>query len=248
MRLEGNTILITGGSMGIGLALAERFVKLGNTVIICGRREDRLREAKEKVPELNAFRCDVAKEDERKRLVGFVRENFPEINMLVNNAGIQLKVDLRKGSDELAGNDEIDINLKACVYMSVEFIPLLAGKDEAAIMNVSSGLGIIPRAIYPVYSATKAGVRSFTKTLRQQLKDTPIKVFDIIPPLVHDTELHYGKMMERTDNSVSTAELVDAVVDGLREDRYDIAVGPARNWLNAASNPQLDGMFENMNR
>ncbi len=248
MRLDGNTILITGGSVGIGFALAERFVKLGNTVIVCGRREERLNEAKEKVPGLNTFRCDVSSSGDRKKLVEFVKKNFPAINMLVNNAGIQLRVDMKKGLDELAESDEIDINLKACICMSAEFIPLLSTKAEAAILNVSSGLGIIPSAAYPVYSATKAGVRSFTKALRHQLKDTPIKVFDIIPPLVHDTELHYGKPLERTDFSVSASEMADAVIDGLKENRYEIAAGPAKNWLDMASNPQLDQAFGNMNR
>ncbi len=248
MKLNGNTVLITGGSAGIGLALAERLAGLGNTVIICGRRENRLEEARKKVPGLNTFMCDVSKDEDRKRLANWIKEDFPDMNMLVNNAGIQLKVDLKKGISGLAGNDEIGINLTAVIHLSVLFIPLLSAKNEAAILNVSSGLGIIPRAMYPIYSATKAGVRSFTKTLRYQLKDTPVKVFDVIPPLVHDTELHYGKLLERTDNSVSASEMADAVIEGLKEDRYEIAAGPAKNWLNAASNAQLEQMFDNINR
>ena len=248
MRIDGNTVLITGGSSGIGLALAERFVKLGNVVIICGRREERLKEAKEKVPGLNTFRCDLSKDNERKELARFIEKDFPEINMLVNNAGIQLKVDMKKGIGELSDNDEIEINLKAGIFLTAELMPLLSGKKDAAIMNVTSGLGIVPRAMYPVYCATKAGMRSFTRSLRFQLKDTGIKVFEIIPPLVHDTELHYGKLLERSENSVSTSELADAVIEGLKEDRYEIAAGPAKNWLSMSKNQQLDGMFENMNR
>ncbi len=248
MKLDGNTILITGGSMGIGLALAERFTKLGNTVIVCGRREERLKEAERKVPGLNTFVCDISKDEDRRRLVKWVKENFPKINVLVNNAGVQLKVDLRKGMEGLAGDNEIEINLKACIYMSAELIPLLSANGEAAILNVSSGLGIVPMAMYPIYSATKAGVRSYTKTLRHQLKDTPIKVFDIIPPLVHDTELHGGRPMERSAGSVSAAELADAVIEGLKENRYEIAAGPAKNWLSMASNTQLESVFSNMNK
>ena len=248
MRVDGNTVLITGGSSGIGLALAERFVKLGNTVIVCGRSEERLKEAKGKIPELNTFRCDVSDAHDRKELVMFLRENFPGINMLVNNAGIQLKVDLKRGAEELEGNDEIEINLKAGICLTAELMPLLSTKEEAAIMNVTSGLGIVPRAMYPVYCATKAGMRSFTRSLRFQLKDTGIKVFEIIPPLVHDTELHYGKQLERSENSVSASELADAVIEGLREDRYEIAAGPAKNWLDMSKNQQLERLFENMNR
>lgn len=248
MKLSGNTILITGGSSGIGFALAERFLELGNTVIACGRSEGKLKDAKERLPALNTFACDVSKEADRKRLVNFIKESFPGINILVNNAGIQLKVDLKKGTEELAANHEIEINMIACIYMSAEFIPLLSGKEESAIMNVSSGLGIVPRALYPIYSATKAGIRSFTKSLRVQLKDTGIKVFDIIPPLVHDTELHYGKQLERTENSVSAAELAEQVVEGMKADRYEIAAGPAKKWLDLSTNGQLEQLFQNMNR
>ena len=248
MRVDGNTVLITGGSSGIGLALAERFVKLGNTVIVCGRSEERLNRAKGKVPGLNTFRCDVSDANDRKELAGFLKENFPGINMLVNNAGIQLKVDLKRGADELEGNDEIEINLKAGIFLTAELMPLLSAKEEAAIMNVTSGLGIVPRAMYPVYCATKAGMRSFTRSLRLQLKDTGIKVFEIIPPLVHDTELHYGKQLERSENSVSASEMADAVIEGLREDKYEIAAGPAKNWLDLSKDQQLERLFENMNR
>ncbi len=163
MKINGNTILITGGATGIGFALAESLVKLGNEVIICGRREEKLREARERVPTLNIRKCDVSKENERMALYDWISTKFGDFNVLINNAGIQRRVDFKKGMEDLLKNeDEIDINLKAQIYLSAQFIPLLSKRSEAAVVNVSSGLGFVPMAVFPVYSATKAAIHSFT--------------------------------------------------------------------------------------
>lgn len=246
MKVSGNTILITGGATGIGFALAEKFVALGNEVIICGRRDEKLKEAKAKLPPIVTRRCDISKEDERKSLFDWVSSNFKSINVLVNNAGIQRPIDFRKGVDDLLRNDdEIEINLKAQIYLSGRFVPLLSKQKEAAIVNVSSGLGFVPLTIFPVYCATKAAIHSFSISLRYQLKSTSIKVFEVIPPTVYDTGLK-GKPMEKSEWSVSSKEMAEAVVSGLQADDYEIAAGTSKNLL-SGSKADLERAFKNMN-
>jgi len=147
--------------------------------------------------------------------------------------------------DILKNQDEIDINLKSQIYLAARFVPILSKRDEAAIVNVSSGLGFVPMAVFPIYSATKAAIHSFTMSLRHQLKGTAIRVFEVIPPTVHDTELK-GKKIDKTDYSISAAELADAVIMGLKEDNYEIAAGPSKNFV-TASKEQIDQMFKNIN-
>jgi uncharacterized oxidoreductase len=189
MKITGNTVLITGGATGIGFALAERFVKAGNKVIVCGRRQDKLEEAKRKLPEIRIIKCDVSKESEQRELLDWVKKNSKELNILINNAGVMRMIDLKKG--ELERNEEIDTNLKAPINISRLFVPHLTKQKEAAIVNVSSGLAFAPLAITPIYCATKAGLHSFTLSLRHQLKNTSVKIFEVIPPRV-DTELGIG--------------------------------------------------------
>lgn len=150
MNIKGNTILITGGATGIGLALAEALVKASNTVIVCGRREKRLNEAKENIPALYTRKCDVTQEADREALFDWISTEFKSLNMLVNNAGIQKMVDFTSGAEGLfSRGDEIATNLAAPIYMTALFTPLLMGKKQAAIVNVSSGLGFVPIAAMP---------------------------------------------------------------------------------------------------
>ncbi|MDA4118093.1 MAG: SDR family NAD(P)-dependent oxidoreductase [Thaumarchaeota archaeon] len=245
--MENNTILITGGATGIGFALAESFVELGNTVVVCGRRADKLDAAKKRLPALTVRQCDVSNEGDRKALHAWVRENFEELNVLVNNAGIQRRVDFNKGGGDLAKKeDEIDINFKAQVYLAAMFVPMLSKQKQAAIVNVSSGLGFVPLTIFPIYSATKAAIHSFTKSLRHQLRGTSIKVFEVIPPTVHDTELK-GKPIEKAEWSVSSSEVAEGVVKGMEADEYEIAIGPSKRWI-SSSKVELDQAFDNINQ
>jgi uncharacterized oxidoreductase len=246
MKTSGNVILITGGATGIGYALAERFVKLGNEVIICGRREDKLNEAKRKLPSIHVRRCNISKEDERKDLLDWVSLNFKGFNVLVNNAGIQRPIDLTKGMEDLLKNeDEIEVNFRSQVYLAARSVPMLSKQKDPVIINVSSGLGFVPLAMFPIYCATKAAIHSFTMSLRHQLSKTPIRVFEVIPPTVYDTELK-GKPIPKTDYSVSAAEMADAIIAGLEKDQYEIAAGPSNGWMNA-SKSDLDKAFNNMN-
>jgi uncharacterized oxidoreductase len=249
MKINGNTILITGGATGIGFALAQAFVREDNEVIICGRREQKLKEAKSKLPEIHTRVCDLSKEKEREALYNWVKSNFKDINILVNNAGIQRMVDFKKGVSELsAGEDEIEINLKAYIYLSAYFIPDLMKQKESAIINVSSGLGFVPIAIMPVYCATKAAIHSFSLSLRHQLRDTSIKLFEVIPPTV-DTELDKGARDRRgqTDKGIPPSEVAKATLKALEKDEYEIAIGMAQNLLmGARNNPEM--VFQGINR
>jgi len=248
MKTSGNTVLITGGATGIGFALASRFSSLGNEVMICGRREAKLREAKERLPQVSIMRCDISQQPDVESLLAWVTSDHPGINVLVNNAGIQRAIDLKKGIEDLVANeDEIMVNLRAQVYLSAYFVPLFSKRpSESAIINVSSGLAFVPLSRFPVYCATKAAIHSFTISLRHQLKDTPVRVFEVIPPTVYDTELK-GRPLPKSDWTASSEEVADAVIVGLENDDPEIPVGQAKGWL-AGSKGDLDAAFRNMNR
>jgi len=192
MRMSENTVLITGGATGIGYSMAKYFHTRGNTIIICGRREDRLAQAAKELQGIHTFKCDVANPDDRIALFKHVSKNFPQMNILINNAGIQRDIDLTKGLDELdAGDNEMRINFEAPVYLSGLFTSLLSNNVNATIINVSSGLAfMVERASRcPVYCATKAGLHAFSIAQRIQLEPLGIRVVEIIPPMV-ESELN----------------------------------------------------------
>ncbi len=248
MELSGNTVLITGGSMGIGFAFAEYFLEAKNEVIICGRRENRLLEAKQKHPELHTRVCDVANEADSSALVEWVTATFGNLNILVNNAGIQRDVDFTKGIAEyMAGENEIRINLEAPVILSGLLIPHLTGKRGAAIVNITSGLGFVPSSRMPVYSATKAGLHAFSMALRRQLRNPGIKVFEVVPPAV-DTELNPEGRARRGNfrADLKPMEFVESVMRDMKNDVYEISYGMSDGWVKG-SRADLDRSFEQMN-
>jgi len=231
MKIAGNTVLITGGATGIGLAIAEEFIKAGSEVIVCARTEEHLKQAKNKLPLLYTRKCDISKEAERGALYGWAVTNFKDLNVLVNNAGIQRMIDFKKGTADLLthrtedGEDEIEVNLRALIYMTALFTPHLMKQKEAAIINVSSGLAFYPMASLPVYCATKAAVHTFCLALRQQLEGTPVKVFEFIPPMV-DTNLDKGarKARGQTYFGITTTEFVIPAMNSFKKDEYEIRV------------------------
>jgi uncharacterized oxidoreductase len=227
MKMNGNTILITGGATGIGYALAEQFLALGNEVIICGRREQRLKEAQYKHPNLHIFTCNVADSDDRKKLLDWVTKEFPSLNIIINNAGIQRDIDFNKGMEDLlSGENEISINLEAPIYITAMFIKHLEHNENPVIINVSSGLAFRPMPSVPIYCATKAALHTYTMLLRQQLEETAIKVFEVIPPAV-ESELNMEGRKNRGVGIklVSSEEFVDAVIKGLEKDEFEIRYG-----------------------
>ena len=211
--MTGNTILITGGATGIGYAMAKYFLARENTVVVCGRRENRLAQAAAELPGLHTLKCDISTPDGREALFQYTQENFPDINILINNAGIQCDVDLTKGisglPDLMQADNEIRVNFEAPIYLSALFMPLLTGKDNAAIVNVSSGLAFMVEhsAGMPVYCATKAGLHAFSLAQRKQLEPLGIRVIEIIPPMV-ESELNMEGRSKR--NMVKTPFMVSA--------------------------------------
>jgi uncharacterized oxidoreductase len=248
MEISGNTILITGGATGIGYAMAESFLDAGNEVIICGRREDRLLQAQKNHPDLHIKVWDGAEEADRRTLVDWITARFTSLNILVNNAGVQRDIDFTNGVAELmAGENEIRINLETPIVLSGLCIPYLTGKKGAAIINVSSGLGFVPAARMPVYSATKAGLHAFSMALRQQLLKLGIKVFEVVPPAV-DTGLNPEGRAKRANFKVELkpGEFVASVMKGLKNDVFEIGYGMTEGLLKA-SRAELDKSFQQMN-
>jgi uncharacterized oxidoreductase len=220
MKLSNRTVLVTGGTSGIGLGIAGAFQQAKSRVIICGRHQEKLSRVEEKFPDITALTCDVGSAKEREKLAEEVLRRFPDLDILVNNAGIQRYIDLKKGYDELkSGEDEIAINFTAVVELTALFIGHLMKRPSAAIINVSSGLGFMPMLSVPVYSATKAAVHTYSIVLRQQLKDTSVKVIEIVPPMV-DTDLNReGRDAARVKyGGISVPEYIPAITRGLEND------------------------------
>ncbi|MGD0337225.1 MAG: SDR family NAD(P)-dependent oxidoreductase [Bacteroidota bacterium] len=248
MEISGNTVLITGGATGIGYAMAESFLEAKNEVIICGRRKERLIEARKKHPDFHIKVCDIAEEADRRTLVEWITTSFSNLNILVNNAGVQRDIDFTKGINEfMAGENEIKINLEAPIVLSGLFIPYMTGKKGAAIINVSSGLGFVPAVRMPVYSATKAGMHAFSMALRQQLLKLGIKVFEVVPPAV-DTELNPDGRAGRGNFKVDLKpeEFVASVMKCFKNDVFEIGYGMTEGTIKA-SRAELDRSFQQMN-
>ncbi|GAA3321365.1 hypothetical protein GCM10020331_036880 [Ectobacillus funiculus] len=164
------------------------FLKAGSKVIVCGRREGKLQEATEKFPELITRVCDVTIEAERVALFEWVTSQYPELNVVVNNAGIQQRYNILEANakeDWSYFSKEITANVEAPIHLAMLFAPYLAKKEDAAIINVTSGLAFTPMAIAPIYSATKAALHSFSVSLRYQLSSTSVKVIEVAPPAVN---------------------------------------------------------------
>jgi uncharacterized oxidoreductase len=248
MKTTGNTTLITGGGTGIGLALVEVLLKAGNEVIICGRRGDRLQAAKKQLPKIHIRQCDVSDGQQREALFEWSTGNFPQLNILVNNAGIQREINFRKGTQDWSdGENEIETNLQAPVHLSALFIPHLMQQAQAAVVNISSGLAFVPIAIMPLYCATKSAIHSFSLSLRHQLRDTSVKVFEVIPPTV-DTELDKGARQKRgqTDRGIQPAAVAQATLQALEKDDFEPAVGQAE-FLRDAARRSPEEIFKRMN-
>jgi len=188
--LSRRTVLITGGSSGIGLGLAGAFHSCGSTVVVCARDEKALSAAADRLPGIVALPCDLADRRQREDLAAEVLRRFPELDVLVNNAGVQRYVDLTKGYAELkSGENEIEVNFAAVVDLTALFVEHLLGRPSASVVNVTSGLGFMPMLSTPIYSATKAAVHTYTLVLRRQLAGTSVGVVEIVPPMV-DTNLN----------------------------------------------------------
>ena len=242
MNFASNTVLITGGASGIGFALAERFLRAGSAVIVCGHRPEQLRAAQDKHPQLKIRVCDVAKESDRMALCQWAVGEFPGLNVLVNNAGIQRPLQLTRPEAWEHTHQEIAINCEAPVHLSMLLVPHLLTQPRSAIVNVTSGLSFVPMARAPIYSATKAALHSFTLSLRHQLSNTPIQVVEIVPPAVN-TDLG-GPGLHTS--GVPLDEFADAVMARMQAGDLEITYGFSQQ-ASRASREQLDALFNRMN-
>ncbi|AKG21187.1 SDR family oxidoreductase [Calothrix sp. 336/3] len=189
MKTNHNTVLITGGTSGIGLALAQRFLRERNTVIVTGTNAEKAQAVRHQLPAITVELADIRDRQALEKLV----YNYPDVNILINNAGVQYNYDFADPAiavEQIA--DELDINLLSPLYLTKLFLPQLLSHSQAAIINVSSGLGIVPKQSAPIYCASKAAIHSFSKSLRWQLEATSVQVFEIIPPMV-DTAMTQGR-------------------------------------------------------
>ena len=184
MKRTGRTILITGGSAGIGLAFALKFVELGNEVIVTGRRQAVLDNVKAKHPKLHTVQSDVADPAQIAALAARVKAEFPRLDVLMNNAGIMQYKNLKAPAADLAGlTAEMNINVGGVIGMTSAFIDILTA-NKGTVINVSSALAFVPLPAAPIYSATKAAIHSYTQSLRFQLEETGIEVIELMPPAV----------------------------------------------------------------
>jgi uncharacterized oxidoreductase len=182
MKLSGNKILITGGATGIGLGLTQRFIQNKNTVIICGRRESALKEASEKFPAVIARSCDLSVASEREGLFKWIEKEHSDLNVLVNNAGIQQWMSIDDNNFFQRAKDELSINIEAPLHLTSLFLNL---NSFNTVINVTSGLAFAVLAKVPVYCASKAFLHSFSLSLRYMLRSRNIEVIELIPPALN---------------------------------------------------------------
>ncbi len=232
MQLSGNTILITGGTSGIGLALALKFLSLNNKVIISGRNQQRLEEASCLNPAIQTIKMDLTNPGEIIAASEFIQNQFPDFNILINNAGVQHNYQFT--TEPLLNSkikEEVTTNFTAPCVLTAQLLPLLLKRQNSAIVNVSSGLAMAPKKSAAVYCATKAAIHTFSIALRYQLENTCVKVFEVIPPLV-DTPMTTG----RGRSKISPSAFAEEFIQKFKNDREEIYIDKAKllriiNWL-----------------
>jgi short-subunit dehydrogenase involved in D-alanine esterification of teichoic acids len=237
MNPANNTVLITGGASGIGLALAEQFLQR-NTVVICGRDAEKLAATKRRLPEVVTMVCDITRPHDLAELQAQLSARFPQLNILINNAGVQIPMDFAGlGVDEAAIEQEIQTNLVAHIKLTNRLLPLLTAQKESAIVFVGSALARVPKHGAPVYCASKAGVHSFAQSLRFQLTGTNTKVIEVVPDLVA-TDMTADRQNVR---KVTAEAVAKHVVTGLKRNDEEILIGRTRllfglhRWLPAVA-------------
>lgn len=246
MKLIGNTVLITGGGTGIGRGLAEALHALGEQVIIAGRRKDKLDEVTAVNPGMASVQVDVTDPDALASAIPLVVKHYPALNVLINNAGIMRREDLKAEDRDLAVPEAIvATNLIAPLRLTATLLPHLMRQPAASVINVSSGLAFVPMALTPTYCATKAAIHAYTQALRYQLKGTSVEVKELIPPYVQ-TELMDGAEDPR---AMPLAAFIAEVMAILRDDPdgEEIVVKAAQGPRFAQRNGTFDQMFNGMN-
>ncbi len=226
MKLAARTILITGGTSGIGLELARQLLERGNTVLVTGRDQAKLDAAEEELPGVKGFRSDVSDPGEIAALYASVIGRFPALDVLVNNAGIMRNLRLTEERDLMDVTREIETNLSGPVRMIQQFLPQLRGRPGALIVNVSSGLAFVPMPAAPVYCATKAAMHSLSQSLRVQLSGTGVRVVELAPPGT-ETALFRGEFAAETkgQKGMEVRVLARKAIAGIEAGKVEIRPG-----------------------
>jgi uncharacterized oxidoreductase len=223
MKLTNRTILITGGSAGIGLAFALKFQELGNRVLVTGRRQAVLDDVKARHPALHTIRSDVADPAQVAALAETIKRDFPELDVLMNNAGISRYKNLSVPAPDLADlMMEVNVNVGGVIRMTSAFIDLLKG-NKGTLINVSSALAYVPLPCLPIYCATKAAIHSYTQSLRFQLEDAGVEVIELMPPAVR-TEMT-ADLPDEGLTLITTEKLVTLSIASLRRGAIEVRPG-----------------------
>ena len=241
MKTSGNTILITGGTSGIGLGLARKFHEQGNHVIVAGRREELLDEIAAAHPGIETIALDIVDPESIARAREAVAARHPQLNVLINNAGIQLPENLLDPSSLPVAEDTIATNLLGTIRMVYAFLPLLADQNDPVVINVSSALAFVPFPITPTYNATKAALHSFSDSLRVQAADTGVQVIELVPAGVRTTlmgQQNNEDAMPLEDFLTETMDLLAAAPDA-----KEIVVESARFIRDAQANGNYDDVL-----
>lgn len=250
MKLSGNTILITGGTSGIGFELATQLSRHNNTVIVTGCDSSKLREVQQKLLGVHVYQSDVSDPAAIASLYQRVTTDFPDLNVLINNAGIMRMMSLNGQNGLQDIGREIEIDLLGPVRMVEQFLPFLTTKRHAAIVNSSSGLAFLPLPSAPIYCAAKAGIHSYTQSLRVQLQNTNVEVFELAPPPTSTPLMdNFGSdtFNSRTRGVMKVDKMVQVALRGLENDTYEIRPGTS-NVLKVMSRLAPNFMLKQLSR
>lgn len=230
MKLSNQTILISGGTSGIGLALAQSLAK-NNKIILLGRNLEKLQLQTKYVPNFIPYQADVSKLDTLAELLPWIKENYPELSILINSAGIMTTYNLITDQPDIPKlTGDIQTNLIGTMNLTSLLLPHLLEQNEAMIVNVSSGLANLSSAAHPAYSASKAGVHMFTSALRDQLsiaQKSNLHVMELVPPLVSETNLEQ-KDLDNHFGDMKLADLVKVTLKGMETDKKRVNAGAAK--------------------
>jgi uncharacterized oxidoreductase len=248
MKLNHRTILITGGTSGIGLELAKQLLEKGNQVIVTGRDADKLKEAKKALPDMHTYQSDVSETKDIEKLYAKVTADFPKLDVLINNAGIMRNLNMNQKRELDDVTREIDINLSGTIRMVQQFLPHLKAQKESLIVNVSSGLAFVPMAMSPVYSSTKAALHSFSQSIRFQLRNTSVRVVELAPPGV-ETPLLRNEFAEemKGQKAMDVTVLARLAIAGIEAGKLEIRPGLS-NVLKFMSRLAPDFMFAQLSK
>jgi uncharacterized oxidoreductase len=227
MKTNGNTILITGGSAGIGFELAKQFSQLGNKVLITGRNEEKLKQAASQLENVIPISGDVTNSESTDQLVAQIKDQHPELNMVINNAGYADVYQLDTNSDAFSkASREMETNYLSIVGLTEKLLPTLLKNNDSAVVNVTSIVVYYPQKMLPTYAASKAALKAYTDVLRETFEDK-LNVFELIPPLVNtDFSKEIGG-----ENGIPPKEVADELVLALEKNQWLVPVGMSKEFV-----------------